>query len=170
MDAMEAIHTRRSIRQYSTEPVSEEAIKELLKAAMAAPSAGNQQPWHFIVIRDRAILDEIPKLHPYTQMLTQAPLAIVVCGDKRALKHEGLWPQDCAAATQNLLLAAHAGGLGAVWCGVYPHEERVKPLQELLHIPEYAVPFSVVAIGHPDEQKPPVDRFDAARVHADRWT
>ena len=169
MDALEAISTRRSIRKYTVEQISNEALNILLKAAMAAPSAGNQQPWHFIVIRDRAILDEIPKLHPYAQMVKEAPVAIVVCGDERSVKYQDYWPQDCAAATQNLLLAAHVCGLGAVWCGVYPTEERVRPLRELLSIPEGVFPFSLIAIGRPDEKKPPAERFDASRVHAERW-
>ena len=116
MDAIDALLTRRSIRKYTKEPVSDEAIKMLLEAAMAAPSAGDQQPWHFIVIRDRAILDEIPKLHPHAQMVKEAPVAIVVCGDERSVKYKDFWPQDCAAATQNLLLAAHAkNGSFATW-------------------------------------------------------
>lgn len=170
MDAIEAMLTRRSIRKYTAEPVSEEAINGLLEAAMAAPSAGNQQPWHFIVIRDRALLDEIPKVHPYAQMVKEAPVAIVVCGDARSTKYKEYWPQDCAAATQNLLLAAHACGLGAVWCGVYPNEERMTPLRELLGIPDGVYPFSLIALGHADEKKPSADRYDTSRVHADRWT
>jgi len=169
MDVTDLLLTRRSIRKYTKEPVSDEVIKMLLEVAMAAPSAGNQQPWHFIVIRDRAILDEIPKLHPYAQMVKEAPVAIVVCGDERSVKYKDYWPQDCAAATENLLLAAHANGLGGVWCGVYPTEERVRPLRELLNIPEGVFPFSLIAMGHPDEEKPPAERFDASRVHADRW-
>ena len=170
MDATDALLTRRSIRKYTEEPVSDEVIKTLLEAAMAAPSAGNQQPWHFIVIRDRAILDDIPKLHPYAQMVKEAPVAIVVCGDQRSVKYKDYWPQDCAAAAQNLLLAAHANNLGAVWCGVYPNEERVGPLRELLGIPPGVSPFSLIGMGHPDEEKPPAERFDASRMHADRWT
>jgi len=169
MDAIKALLSRRSIRKYTEEPVSQQAINTLLEAAMAAPSAGGQQPWHFIVIRDRAILDEIPKLHPYAQMLKESPVAIVVCGDERSVKYRDYWPQDCAAATENLLLAAHANGLGGVWCGVYPNKERVRPLRELLDIPEGVFPFSLIAIGRPDEEKPSGERFDASRVHAERW-
>jgi len=169
MDAVEAMLTRRSIRKYRAEPVSEEAIDTLLRAAMAAPSAGNEQPWHFIVIRDRTVLDTIPSTHPYAQMAASAPLAIVVCGDERLAKYESFWVQDCAAATQNLLLAAHANGLGAVWCGVYPSEERVAAVRGLLAIPEQITPFSLIVLGHPDEEKGPADRFDGARVHRDRF-
>ena len=170
MGAIEAMLTRRSIRKYTADTVSDEVVEKLLEAAMAAPSAGNQQPWHFIVIRDRAILDEIPKLHPYAQMVKEAPVAIVVCGDERSTKYKEYWPQDCAATTQNLLLAAHACGLGAVWCGVYPNEERVSPLRELLGTPDGVYPFSLIALGYPDEKKPPAGRYGTSRVHADRWT
>lgn len=170
MDAIQAILTRRSIRKYTADPVSDEVVEKLLEAAMAAPSAGNQQSWHFIVIRGREILDEIPKLHPYAQMVREAPVAIVVCGDERSSKYKEYWPQDCAAATQNLLLATHAQGLGAVWCGVYPNEERMNPFRELLGIADGVYPFSLIAVGHPDEKKPPADRYDTSRVHADRWS
>ena len=169
MEAIEAILTRRSIRKYTADKVSDEMVEKLLEAAMAAPSAGDQQPWHFIVIRDRATLDEIPRLHPYAQMVKEAPVAIVVCGDTRSVKYKAYWPQDCAAATQTLLLAAHACGLGAVWCGVYPKEERMHPFRELLGIPEGVFPFSLIAVGHPDEKKQPADRVDTSRVHVERW-
>jgi len=169
MDAMKAILSRRSIRSYTDKPVSDAVVRELLEAAMSAPSAGNEQPWHFIVITDRAILDEIPKIHPYAGMLAQAPVAIMVCGDQRLEKYAGYWVQDCAAATENLLLAAHAKGLGAVWLGVYPTEDRVKGLRKLMGVPDDVVPFSIISVGYPAEEKPPADRYDDARVHHDRW-
>jgi len=169
MDAMQAILSRRSIRKFKPQPVSDDLITQLLKAAMNAPSAGNQQPWHFIVIRDRAILDEVPKIHPYAQMLKEAPLAIAICGDMEKQLHEGYWVQDCSAATENLLLAAHALGLGAVWLGVHPREERVVGLIKLLHIPEKIIPLCVIAIGYPAEEKPPAGRFLQERIHYDAW-
>ncbi|KKM66591.1 hypothetical protein LCGC14_1479630 [marine sediment metagenome] len=169
MDAFEAIYGRRSIRRYTDQPVSEGIIEELLKAAMAAPSANNGQPWHFVVMDDRAILDAVPKWHPYASMVKYAPLAIAVCADTRGGKSEAYWVQDCSAATQNLLLAAHAKGLGAVWLGIYPEEERVKDAQKLLALPEDVIPLAIVALGHPAAQKPPNDRFDAGRVHRNRW-
>lgn len=169
MDAMQAILSRRSIRKFTSQPVSDDLIMQLLKAAMNAPSAGNQQPWHFIVVKDRAILDEIPKIHPYAQMLKEAPLAIAICGDMEKQLHEGYWVQDCSAATENLLLAAHALGLGAVWLGVHPREERVAGLLKLLHIPEKIVPLCVIAIGYPAEEKPPAERFLPERIHYDAW-
>jgi nitroreductase len=169
MDAMDAILSRRSIRKYTTQPVSDEMIGELLEAAMSAPSAGNEQPWHFIVISERQILNEIPKFHPYSQMLRDAPVAILVCGDERLQKYEGYWVQDCSAATENILIAVQARGLGAVWLGVYPIEDRVIGLRKLLDIPEQVIPFALISIGHPAEQKPRSDRYDAARVHHNHW-
>lgn len=169
MDAMQAILSRRSCRRYTSQPIPEHVIKELLEAGMAAPSAGNQQPWYFVVISDRAILDEIPKFHPWSQMLKEASVAILVCGDVKSEKHKGFWVQDCSAATQNILIAAHAKELGAVWLGVHPDEDRVIPTQKLLGLPEHIVPLSLISIGHPAEHKPPANRYDASRVRQNRW-
>lgn len=163
------IHARRSIRKYTAEAVSEADVTELLEAAMAAPSAGNQQPWHFIVIRDRSLLNAIPGFHPHAGMALQAPVGILVCGDPALEKHPGYWVQDCAAATENLLLAVTAKGLGAVWCGVYPKPERVEGFTRLLGIPAPVIPFSFVPIGHPGESKPPARRYNPERVRLDRW-
>ena len=169
MDTIEAIHTRRSIRKYTDEPVSEETIETLLRAAMAAPSAGNEQPWHFAVIDDRKLLDEIPKFHPYSTMLKEAPVAILIAGDLSLETYEGYWVQDCSAATQNLLLAAHAEGLGAVWLGVHPVDEREAGMRKLLGIPDNVIPFSLIALGHPAEQKGREDRYQASRVRRNGW-
>ena len=170
MDAMEALFSRRSIRKYTAGPITEEVLKELLEAAMSAPSAGNQQSWHFIIINDREILDEVPSFHPHSLMLREAPVAILVCGDLKLERHVGYWVQDCAAATENLLLAAHAQGLGAVWLGIFPREERVEGLRKLLGIPNNVVPFSLVPVGVPAESKPPrSDRYNAAKIHHNHW-
>ena len=169
MDALDAILSRRSIRKYTEQPVSDEVIEELLAAAMAAPSAGNEQPWHFVVIDDRAMLDEIPKFHPYSRMLEDAPMAILVCGDIELQKYEGYWVQDCSAATENLLIAAQAKGLGAVWLGVYPIEERVAGFRKLLGVPDHVIPFALISIGYPGEQKPGADRYNSSRVRRNRW-
>jgi len=169
MDAYETILTRRSIRDYTEQPVTETLITDLLKAAMAAPSAGNRQPWHFVVITDRGTLDALTGILPNGQMLKKAPLAIVVCGNRQQQLYEDYWVQDCSAATENILLAAHDRGLGAVWLGVYPRPERVQGVSELLGLPEPVKPLCVIAIGYPAEQKPPSDRYDAARVHRNRW-
>lgn len=169
MDAMDAILSRRSIRKYTTIPVPDQLIKDLLVAAMSAPSAGNEQPWHFVVITDRHILDEIPTCHPYSQMIREASVAILVCCDLRLDKHDGLWVQDCAAATENLLIAVQAQGLGAVWLGVYPRKQRITGLRKLLGIPEHVVPFSLISLGYPAEQKPRANRYDNSRIHDNSW-
>ena len=169
MDALEAIFGRRSIRKYTAEPVAEADVDTILHAAMAAPSAGNQQPWRFVATTDRATLDAMAGTTPYGTMLLEAPLAITVCADTRDLKHPQMWQQDCGAATQNALLAVHALGLGAVWLGFWPKMERVTPLKEVLGLPEGVEPFCVLAIGHPAESKPPAERYNAEFVHRDRW-
>ena len=122
MDALEVIHTRRSIRDFTDAPITDEALRRMLEAAMAAPSAGNAQPWRFIVIRDRECLQRIPDIHPYAGMATRAALAVLVCADVTAEKFPGFWVQDCSAATQNLMLAARALNIGTVWCGIHPVE------------------------------------------------
>ena len=169
MDTIEAIRTRRSIRHYTRESVPDDVIAEILKAAMSAPSAGNQQPWQFVIITDRGLCEEIPTFHPYAQMVREAPVAILVCGDLRLESYQGYWVQDCSAATQNILLAAHAKGLGAVWVGIYPKEDRVKRFQKLLGLPNQVIPLALVPVGIPAERVPPANRFDPARVHRNRW-
>lgn len=169
MDAIEAILTRRSIRSYTAEPVSEQDIDTILHAAMAAPSAGNQQPWRFVVTTSREMLDAMAECTPYGKMLHEAPLAITICADTRDLRHPQMWQQDCSNATQNALLAIHALDLGAVWLGFWPKMERVEPLKEALGLPEGIEPLSVLAVGHPAEGQPPVDRYNAGHVHRDRW-
>jgi nitroreductase len=169
MDAMEAILSRRSIRRYSGEPVPKEVILELMEAAMSAPSANNEQPWQFVIIDDRRILDEIPRFHPYAHMLKEASWAIAVCGDLNREMMSGYWVQDCSAATQNILIAANAKGLGAVWLGVYPDAERAKTVQKLLGLPGHVVPLCFISIGYPAEEKPPSNRYDESRVHHNRW-
>ncbi len=166
---MDVLFKRRSIRKYTDQSVSEKQIEQIIRAGMAAPSAGNQQPWHFIVIRDREMLDQITTFHPYAQMLKESNCAIVVCGDVSLEKHERYWVQDCSAATQNMLLMAHDLGLGSVWLGVFPVEERVQPLRKLLNLPEGVIPLAVLPVGYPAESKKPADRFDQSRVHYNGW-
>ena len=168
MDAMEAILTRRSIRKYTKQPVFDEVLKELLEAAMCAPSAGNRQPWCFVVINDRKIMNEIPKYHPYAQMLKEAPVAILVCCDSD-LQLAELGMEDCSAATQNILLAAHAKGLAAVWLGISPAGPVAAATKKLLNLPEHIVPISLISIGYPAEQKPRQDRYRADRIHYNQW-
>ncbi len=168
MDAMHAILSRRSIRGYTSDPVSEDTVSALLRAAMGAPTAGNE-PWHFVVVRDRRILDEIPRFHHHAQMLKQAQVGLVICGDPTLEHLKGRWVLDCAAATQNILIAANALGLGACWVGIYPVEERIQALRDLVGIPGHVIPLSMVSLGHPAEKKDPPDRFRVERIHRDRW-
>jgi len=169
MDALEAILGRRSIRRYTESSVSDEAVETIMRAAMAAPSANDNQPWRFIIINKREILDAIPAFHQYSAMLKQAPLAILVCGDKTAVSHSGYLYLDCSAATQNMLLAVHALGLGAVWLGIYPREQRVAGIRNLLRLPDNLEPVALVSIGHPAEHKPPSQRFDKEKIRYNRW-
>ncbi len=166
---MDAILSRKSIRKYKNIKVSDEIVEELLKAGMAAPSAGNEQPWEFIVLRDKEIMKKITEVHPYSQMLLNTNVAIVVCGDEAKEIYKGFWVQDCSAATENILIAAEDKGLGAVWLGVYPMEDRVNAVKELLNLPNSVIPLSIISVGYPDEQKNSANRFNKARIHYDRW-
>lgn len=171
--AMENILTRTSIRDYQDKPVEEEKVEQILRAAMSAPSAGNKQPWRFIVIREKKTLEAISENFHTMKMAAKAPLAIVVCGDLNATfpgDGVGYWIQDASAATENLLLAAHSLGLGAVWCGIYPMPDRVALLKEMLNIPEDVVPLNVVPIGYPAEDPAPKDKWKPSEIHYDAWT
>jgi nitroreductase len=169
MDAMENILTRRSIRKYSGKKISDEQIKHLLKAAMYAPSAVNKQPWHFLVFRDPEIKKSIVALHPNASMLTGADTGILVCYDENLQHDAGYGPVDCSAATQNILLAAHAEGLGAVWVGIYPRQNRIESMHKLFSLPGNIKPFSIISLGYPDEEKPSPDRFNKERIHYEKW-
>ncbi|MFA6107994.1 MAG: nitroreductase family protein [Candidatus Latescibacterota bacterium] len=169
MEAMEAIHTRRSIREFTAQPLATELVDELVGAAMMAPSAGNARPWQFIVIDDPAVKREIPRIHPYAAMAVDAPVSILVCGDLSKEKYPGNWVADCSAATQNLLLAAHAKGVGGVWTGVYPDEARIKAFRQLLGLPEQVVPLALLPIGYPTHPPGRQDRFERAKIHRNRW-
>jgi nitroreductase len=166
---MKAIYKRRSIRRYKDMPVNKDLIQEIIKAGMNAPSAGNEQPWHFVVVDDRALLDKIPTFHPHSKMLREAPVAIMVCADISNVKYPEYWPQDCSAATQNILLTIAELDLGGVWLGVYPREDRVQRLQELFDTPKHIIPFSLIALGYPAELKPPKNIFDTHRIKHNTW-
>ncbi|MCM1452408.1 MAG: nitroreductase family protein [Clostridium sp.] len=170
--AIENIMTRTSIRAYEDKPVEDAKIEEMLKAAMAAPTAGNKQPWRFIVIKDQAMLKAISENFHTMRMAEGAPLAIVVCGDPSASfpgEASAYWVQDASAATENLLLAAHALGLGAVWCGIYPQMERVEQLQEMLGIPEGILPLNVIPIGYPAQDPAPKDKWKPEYIRYETW-
>lgn len=169
MDTIEAILSRRSIRKYKKKTIATETIETLLHAGFSAPSAGNQQPWHFVLLDDRKLLNVIHTFHPSARMLTEADKAILVCGDLNLEKFKGYWMIDCAAATQNILLAAHNLGLGACWLGLYPREGRVAGMRKLLKLPPHIIPFSLIALGYPGEIKSANDRYNKSRIHHNKW-
>jgi len=159
----------RTISKFTDQRVENEALQALLRAAMEAPSAGDERPWHFIVLRDHTIRDTIRMAIPEAFMVTQTPVSIVLCGDTSLQKHIGCWPLDCAAATENILIRARRMKLAAIWLGMYPIEGRIQHFRELLRIPEHVVPFSLIVVGHPTTWWEHGNRFLAARVHHDRW-
>lgn len=167
---MKEIYSRRSIRKFKDQPVEDELIHKMLRAAMYAPSAGNEKPWHFIVVKDRGKLNEITTFHIHTQMLKEAPLAIIACADTSITKYKGVfWIQDMAASIQNILLQGEALGLGTCWCGVYPIEGLVEGVSKLLNLPDHIKPVSIIAAGYPAEQREVRERYDQDRVHYDNW-
>lgn len=168
---MKEIFERRSVRKYTDRPVTPEEEEKLLRAAMQAPSAGNEQPWHFIVVRNRETLTEISRTQQYAGMLEHAPMAVVVLGDEEAQRYRpyDYWVQDCSAALQNLLLEAEHIGLGAVWLGVWPVPERVSNLRRIFGFPETVQPLGIVSLGHSESHPDPVDRYQPDRVHTEKW-
>ena len=166
---MDLILKRRSIRKYKDKEVPESDIKELLKAGMSAPSAGNQQPWQFIIINEKNILDKIPNIHPHADMAPQASKAILVCGDLDLDSHKGFWVQDCSAVTQNILLAIESKNLGGVWVGIYPREKRIENFKKLFNLPENIIPFAIIPLGYPAEEKSPAQRYKENRIHINKW-
>lgn len=169
MELLEGILTRRSIRKYTNQEITQEQIQLLLKAAMYAPSASNQQPWHFVVITDREALSTIKEVHPYAKMLDEAKLALLVCGDINLELSKDYWVVDCSAATQNILLAAHSLGLGAVWLGIHPRVERKNEIRKIFQLPHHIEPMSLISIGYPAEEKEMPERFKPERVHYNAW-
>lgn len=166
-ELLDVMYSRRSIREFSDEPVSDKQIEAMLKAGMAAPSAQNLQPWHYVVVCKRKKLDELAKVHKYAYMLGKAPLGIVVCGDQEvSSKH---WVEDTCAATQNILLAATALGLGGVWVSIYPKNKHQRTVRDLLDIPDHIGVLCVLAIGHPAEKKKARTQYDPQRVHEEEW-
>lgn len=168
----ECIMTRVSVRAYTADKVSETQIEKMLRAGMAAPSAVNKQPWHFIVVTEQVQLDALAEVTPNAKMAAAAPLAIVVCGDmSKTLEGEArdFWIQDCSAATQNILLEAHALGLGAVWTGTWPALERCAAVAQVLDIPEGIVPFATIVIGHPAGENKPKDKWNPRNVSWEKY-
>ncbi|MFO7934603.1 MAG: nitroreductase family protein [Bacteroidales bacterium] len=169
MKELDYIINRRSIRKFKDQRIDNEIIKTLLEAAMYAPSAVNSQPWHFVVVDSREIMDRIMEIHPYAGMFRTASHGLVICGDEKLQHGDGYWVVDCGAATQNLLLAAHTLGIGSCWVGIHPRKERKDAFSRLLELPPHVQPFALVALGYPDEKKPRPVRFRPDRVKRNNW-
>ena len=169
---LDIIHQRKSVRNFTDQKVSKDQLETIVKAGMAAPTAVNKQPWAFVAIDDRATLDKLGDKLPYAKMLKQATSAIVVCGDlNKTLKgwEEIFWVQDCSAATQNILLAAEAMGLGAVWTAAYPAKDREKSVIDILNLPKHIIPLCVIPIGYPTGKDKPKDKWKPENLHWQKW-
>lgn len=167
-NCLSLIHDRTSIREYTTEKVEAHQVELLLRAAMAAPSSRNVQPWRFFVIEEPALLKQLSQQLPTAGMAGNAPVAIVVCADTTSgnpnPEQRQNWIMDCSAATQNILLAAHGLGLGAVWTGVFPYQARIQVVSQLLELPGHLVPLSLIPIGHPAQENQPKQKWDPGKV------
>lgn len=172
-EVIDCIMTRASVRQFTDRPIAADTLEQLVKCGMAAPTAANARPWAFVVVTEREILDSLDANHPWANLKT-ATAAIIVCGDmEKALNgpSKEYWVQDCSAATENILLAAHAYGLGAVWCGVYhgPESERVAPVRNILNLPETIIPLNIISMGYPAAPVEPKDKWNPELVHYQTW-
>jgi nitroreductase len=165
-ERLDIVFSRRSIRKYTDQPIEQADVESLLQAGMAAPSASNRKPWHFVVVTDRAKLEALAEAHPYGKMLAQAAAAIAVCGDPSI---SAWWVQDCSAATENILIAASAMGLGAVWLGCHERPEREEAIRQALGVPGDIGVLSLLSVGHPAEEKESRTQYDPARVHDNAW-
>ena len=170
---LDNIFSRKSVRSFTEEPVSKTALDTLVRAAMAAPTGRDMRPWQFVIINERAMMDSLSHELPYAKMLTEAQAAIVVCGDMSVTDKEGNpscnWTFDCSAATENLLLAAEAMGLGAVWTGVHPYESRIAAVKSALGLPEHIIPLNLIPIGHPKGKPQPKDKYNNKVIHYNGW-
>lgn len=169
IDTLTTIFTRRSVRKYTSQPVSDATVKLLLQAAMSAPSAKNAQDWEFIVIRDKKTLAQIPGFHPFSKQVPEAQVAIVVCGNTKLEAAKGHWIPDASNASMNILLAAHSLGLGAVWTTFYPYEDRTAGIRKLLDLPDHIMPLNIIPLGYPADKRAYQDRFNPAKVHYEKW-
>ncbi|MCD8042095.1 MAG: nitroreductase family protein [Tannerellaceae bacterium] len=167
---LQTIFSRKSVRSFTDQPVAKEDVEILLRAAMAAPSAVNQQPWAFVVIDDHKLLTRLSEELPFAKMVAKAPVAIVVCGDPdKSIYGEDYWVQDCSAASQNLLLAAEALGLGAVWTSTYPDPVRIDVVKKILNLPKHVYPLNLIPVGHPQNEHKPKEKFRAENIHRNKW-
>ena len=169
MDTLDCLMTRRSIRSYTDQPVSDEQVNVLLRAALQAPSALDERPWQLIVVRDKALFTALDNPDSDQSMLRECGVAILVCGDTQREKIPGFWVQDCSCAAQNILLAAHAQGLGAVWLAMYSLENNIRILREHLGLPAHIEPLALITLGHPAEELGFEDRYEADLIHVGRW-
>ena len=172
-EVINAVMTRKSVRQFTDKEIEQEKIEIILKAAMSSPSAVNKQPWDFIVINQRDMLDMLGEAMPYAKMLHQANAAIIVCGNlSKTLEGFGqeFWIQDCSNASMNILLAAHALGLGAVWTAVYNDEDRIEKVRSMLDLPREIIPLNIIPIGYPKELNSKInERYKGENVHINKW-
>lgn len=169
MDSLQTIFTRRSIRKYSDIEIEQDKLNNILKAGMYAPSAVNRQPWEFIVVKDANTRGKIAQVNENARMLTDAKVGVVVCINKNEQHAEGYGIQDCSAAIQNMLLAAHAQGIGGVWLGIYPRTKRVKALAKLFNLPKHIQPLAVLSFGYPGAEPVQPDRWDENKVHYEKY-
>ncbi len=168
--ALECIMTRVSVRDYSDKQVDDSTVNKILRAGMAAPTAANQQPWQFVVVTQQNLKDSITAAFEFTKMVEHCSFAVVVCGDMNNLFKDdvpegGFWVEDCSAASENMLLAAHALGVGSVWCGIYPLKDREEKLREILNIPSSLTPLNVIAFGYPAQPAPPKNKWNPEKIH-----
>ena len=168
-DALTVIHRRKSVRKYLDKPVTRDQLTLLMKAGMAAPTAADKRPWEFVAVTGRAILDSLAECSPTGKMLRNAPAALVVCCDTRRALNSEVWVQDCSAATENILLAAEAIGLGAVWIGIYPEYFKYNHIRRILGIPMEVIPLNIISIGWPTGEEKPKDKYDPSRIHWEQW-
>lgn len=169
LSALDAIATRRSIRSFTAEPLDETIVRQIIEAGMQAPSAGNAQPWEFVVLRSAESKQKVVDMHPYAKMAAQAPVAVLVCGNLSKEKYPGFWVQDCSAALQSMLVAARAQGVGTVWCGIHPMQDRVEAFRAAFGLPAHVEPLGLVVMGWPDQPFTQRDVFDASKIHHEQF-
>lgn len=169
METIKAVMTRRSVRQFLKEKISDDVVEKLLRAAMSSPTAKNTQSWRFVVIDDERLLKKVATFHPHAKMAAEAPLGIVCCHDMSAEEIIEYGIQNVSAAIENMLIMARDMELGAVWIGLYPRKERVVEFRQMLALPEHILPISLVVFGHTDIKQAEVDRFDAEKIHYNGW-
>jgi nitroreductase len=166
---MNSIFVRRSIREFLDKPVEKEKIEKILRAGMQAPSAKNQQAWEFIVVTSQEDKEKVSQMSPFSKLAAKATVLIILLGNKNKMTHPEKWQQDLSACTQNILLQIVKEGMGGVWLGVYPTQERVDSLKNIFSLPENIIPFSVVCFGYSKRENTFIDRYNESAVHWDKY-